>query len=166
MEASRIWLLAKSPRIRISGRGESSWTRVSSAMAADFCFLVIHNDARNSYLNAQTKSPVSRFAEGGWGFLQSDANLKCVCLYFVKSFFFHVLVHSLEKPREVRGASAQAIFEIESRSRLRLSLFEHLLEHRPIEIRMGHDAVVLLEISFRVHTEVDDLFFRDFVVFP
>src|SRR5690348_5951787 len=140
-------------------------TRWTGDWSSDVCSSDLRRS--NSYLDAQTKSPVSRFAKGEEGdFFEVMQISNVFSLYFVKSFFFHVLVHSLEKPGEVRGAGAQAIFEIESRSRLRLSFFEHLLEHRPIEIGMGHDAVVLLEISFRVHPEVDDLFFRDFVVFP
>src|SRR5690348_17582644 len=93
MEASRIWLLAKSPRIRISWRGESSWILVSSAMAADFCLLVIHKRRSNSYLDAQTKSPVSRFAKGEEGdFFEVMQISNVFSLYFVKSFFFHVQI--------------------------------------------------------------------------
>src|SRR4026208_719321 len=101
MEASRIWLLAKSPRIRISGRGESSWIRVSSAMAADFCLLVIHK-RRSKFLpgRANKNPPYPALPKGEKGDFFKVMRISNVFgLYFVKSFFFHVLVHSLEKPR-------------------------------------------------------------------
>ena len=66
--------------------------------------------------------------------------------HFIKPFLVYVLINSFEEPSEIGGAHTQAIFEAKAGASIRAAFFEHFFQHRPVKIRVRHNAIGMLTL--------------------